>query len=347
MNANSLDSDLDHVINHTRDFWEELRGERVFITGGTGFFGCWLLESFLRANARLKLDSRATVLTRSPEAFIAKTPHLALADNVTLLEGDIRTFSFPVEAFSHILHVATETSPQREKVNPLKLFDANIEGTQRILEFADTCRAQKLLFTSSGAVYGKQPSEMTHISEDYLGAPITTEPGTAYGQSKRAAEFLCAAQAQDTGGLQVKIARCFAFVGPWLPLDSNFAIGNFIRDALHGGPIEINGDGTPYRSFLYAADLAIWLWTIFFRGQSCHPYNVGSEDDLSIAELAREVARVVSPDVTIQIAKQPLPNQPVERYVPMTQRAKTDLGLEVIIKLPDAIRRTVNWYTSS
>jgi nucleoside-diphosphate-sugar epimerase len=346
MHANSLASDLDHIVNHTRDLWEELRGERIFITGGTGFFGCWLLESFLWANQRLKLDSQVTVLTRSPAAFIAKTPHLALADGVTLLEGDIRAFPFPTKVFSHILHVATETSPRHEKVDPLKLFDANIEGTQRILEFADTCRAQKLLFTSSGAVYGKQPSEMTHISEDYLGAPITTEPGTAYGQSKRAAEFLCAAHAQATG-LQVKIARCFAFVGPWLPLDENFAIGNFIRDAMRGGPIKINGDGTPYRSFLYAADLTIWLWTILFRGQSCHPYNVGSEDDLSIAELAQAVTRVVSPNATIQIAKQPLTNQPVERYVPMTRRAKTDLGLEVIIKLPDAIQRTANWYTSS
>lgn len=344
--SNPLAADLDHILNHTRDLWDEIRGERIFITGGTGFFGCWLLESFLWANERLKLDSHITVLTRSPEVFIAKTPHLALAESVTLLEGDTLTFAFPQGQFSHILHAATETNPQRQPIAPWTLFNTNIAGTRRVLEFSDACHAQKLLFTSSGAVYGRQPSEMTHISEDYPGAPLTTELATAYGQSKRTAEFLCAAHAQGTD-LQVKIARCFAFVGPRLPLDSNFAIGNFIRDALRGGPIQIGGDGTPRRSYLYTADLAIWLWTILFRGQLCQPYNVGSDDDLSIAELAHEVARVLSPGASIQIAGESSANQPVERYVPMIQRAKTDLGLQNIVKLSDAIQRTANWHTSS
>jgi dTDP-glucose 4,6-dehydratase len=222
------------------------------------------------------------------------------------------------------------------------LFQANVQGTAKVLELSQQCSAKKFLFTSSGAVYGKQPPEITHLPEDYTGAPLTTDSTSAYGQGKRASEFLCATTA--TSGFEVKIARCFAFVGPRLPLNSNFAIGNFIRDALRGNSIHIMGDGTPYRSYLYAADLAIWLWTILFKGQSCYPYNVGSENDLSIGELAKIVSEIIAPNLSIEIAKERIRNMPAERYVPMVQRAKNELGLQEFIKLPEAIQRTARWY---
>ena len=334
------ESDLNHILDHTRDLWEELRGERIFITGGTGFFGCWLLESFFWANDRLNLDCHATVLTRSPHAFRTKEPHFAEHEAITLLEGDVRTFKFPAGTFSHIIHAASETNSQFI-INPLEIFNANIGGTRRMLELADKCEARKILFTSSGAVYGKQPPEMTHIPEDYNGAPETTDLTTAYGQSKRASEFLCAAT--ESSGLQAKIARCFAFVGPHLPLDGNFAVGNFIRDGLKGGPILVQGDGTPWRSYLYAADLAIWLWTILFRGEGGRVYNIGSENALNIAALAQMVRNIVSPGCDIKVAHQPVIGHPAERYVPSTLRARQELGLQELIGLEEGVRRMAKW----
>lgn len=336
--------DLDHILYHTRSLWDELRGQRIFITGGTGFFGSWLLESFLWANRKLDLRSQAVILTRQPAAVKQALPHLMLDPAVSLYEGDMLTFTFPSGQFSHIIHAATETSHQLETIDPLLKYISNIDGTRRVLDFACASGARKILFTSSGAVYGKQPSDMKHVPEDYIGAPETTDLNTVYGKSKRASEFLCAAYANKYG-LQSIIARCFAFVGPRLPLNSNFAIGNFIQDAMNGRPIYVSGDGTPYRSYLYAADLAIWLWTILFKGQSCRPYNVGSENDLTITQLAQTVVAVAAPDLPIQFAIKPVPGQSVARYVPMIQRAKTELGLQEFIKLPDAIRRTIDWHT--
>ena len=277
--------------------------------------------------------------------FESKAPHLAGNEAVTLLRGDVRTFEFPKESFSHIIHAATESSAKLNDENPLLMLGTIIEGTRHTLDFAKDCGARKFLLTSSGAVYGKQPPELTHIPEDYSGAPDPMDPKSAYGQGKRIAEHLCTLYARQSD-IEMKIARCFAFVGPYLPLDSHFAIGNFIRDVLNGGPIIVKGDGTPYRSYLYAADLAIWLWTILFKGQSCHPYNVGSAEAIAIAELAHTVARTFTPPLVVQICRASMPGQSIERYVPCNQEVKAKLSLDQTIPLAEAIRRSIDWHQS-
>ena len=345
MPSNPLTTDLDHVLDHTRGLWEELRGEQIFITGGTGFFGCWLLESLLWANEKLNLNAHAAVLTRSPDSFKIKAPHLAGNEAVTLIKGDVRTFDFPTGTFHYVIHAATDSSTKPNGDDPLLMLDTIIEGTRHTLEFAKACGARKFLLTSSGAVYGKQPPELTQIPEEYSGAPDPMDTSFAYGQGKRVAEHLCSLYANQSN-VEMSIARCFAFVGPYLPLDVHFAIGNFIHDALNGESIVVKGDGTPYRSYLYAADLAIWLWTILFKGQSCRPYNVGSDHELTIAELANTVAQNFTPAPPVRILKTANKSKPTERYVPSTKRVSSELGLRLYIDLQTAIQKTIVWNSS-
>ncbi len=257
---NPLEEDLQCVLEQTGALWDELRGARVFLTGGTGFFGCWLLETFLWANDRVGLDASVVVLTRRERAFTTKAPHLAGHPAVRLWHGDVRTFEFPEGQFSHVIHAATPSSTAAAEHDRRVMFETMVSGTGRALEFARRCGAQRFLLTSSGAVYGRQPAELTHVPETYCGGPDPTDARMVYAEGKRAAEMLCALYADQR--LQPVIARCFAFVGPYLPLDVHFAVGNFIADALAGRPIRIKGDGNAFRSYLYAGDLAVWLWTI-------------------------------------------------------------------------------------
>ncbi len=339
--ANPLAVDLDHILDHTAHLWDEIRGERLFITGGTGFFGCWLLESFVWANRRFSLNASAVVLTRDPAAFTARCPHLASEPALALHTGDIRDFKSPAGAFSHVIHAATPASAALNENDPLLMLDIIIEGTRRVLEFTSACRADKFLLASSGAVYGRQPVGLPEIPETYSGTPDTMNPGSAYAEGKRVAELLCSIYARNHG-METKIARCFAFIGPFLPLDAHFAAGNFIRDGLRGGPIQIQGDGTALRSYLYAADLMIWLWTILFRGESCRPYNVGSRRELTILELAEAVA-ALGPNIGVHTATQPVPGVLPRRYIPDVTRASVELELEQFVSLSDALRRTSVW----
>lgn len=350
--ANRLARDLDGLVADYPDVWAALRGARVFVTGGTGFFGCWLLESLLWANDRLDLGASATVLTRDPRAFAGKAPHLAGHGAVTLHEGDVRTFAFPSGRFTHVVHAAVDAVPPTDQSSRRQVVGIIVDGTRRALECARACGARRFLYTSSGAIYGRQPAELEHVPEEYGGGPDPTDPDTAGAEAKRAAEMLCAVYNDDA--LQTTVARGFAFIGPYLPIDGKFAAGNFIRDALAGRPLVVSGDGSPWRSYLYAADMAAWLWTILVRGRAGAAYNVGSEEAVTIADLAQRIA-AVSPKrpgagagakADVHVRGSATRGGGGDRYVPDTRRARTELDLTMRVGLDEAIARTLEWYAA-
>lgn len=336
--------DLAHVLAHTGQHWAGARGARLFITGGTGFFGTWLLESFARANDTGELGMHAVVLTRDPAAFAEKAPHLAGRGDLAFHQGDLRTFRFPADRFTHLIHAAADTGVWTKNEAPDGLIERITLGMRHLLDFAAAAGVKDFLHVSSGAVYGPQPPVLTHVPEDFPGTTAPLPAGAAWAEGKRVAEQLCITHAAQHG-YALKIARCFAFVGPHL--DENYAIGNFIRDARHGRPIQVTGDGTPHRSYLYAADLAIWLWTLLFSGVAGRAYNVGSPVSLSIAEVARTVADASGEALPVRISGTPSPGRPLSRYVPSVERAESELGLRAWIPLDEAIRRTLAWQRSA
>lgn len=334
--ANPLADDLEDIVARAESRFVRLKGERIFITGGTGFFGRWLLEALAWADQRLSLGLQVTVLSREPARFAASAGPLAVAPMLSWHTGDVRDFDFPAGRFPLVIHAATAASEQFNRSQPVAMFGTIVAGTRRVLEFAEQAGAAGILLTSSGAVYGPQPPSLEFLPEGFLGGPDPNDPHSAYAEGKRAAEFLAAGS-----GLPVKIARGFAFVGPFLPFDAHFAVGNFLRNALDGEAIVIKGDGSPYRSYLYGADLVVWLLAILLDGQPNRPYNVGSDQACSIAALAQRVSQVAGGGrVSILGTPSGLPSQ---RYVPSIERARIELGLEVWIPLDRALEKTLAW----
>jgi dTDP-glucose 4,6-dehydratase len=338
--------DLEEILGETHPLWEQAREHEIFLTGATGFLGAWLLESLAFCNRRLGLGIRATVLSRNPVAFTQKMPHLANEPCLRFVQGDIRSFAFPKNDAHFILHAAASTSTDAAR-QPLDLLDTLLKGTERTLAFAKSRGTKKFLFISSGAVYGPQPGALSHIPEDFLGGPDWLNPTAAYAEGKRVSEQMCALYAQDSD-IEFTIARCFAFVGAHLPLNQHFAIGNFIADALANRKITIKGDGTPLRSYLYGADLAIWLWTMLLlpnpSNAKLQTYNVGSGEAISIRELAQIVVEELNPALEIEILQQPVAVSRRLQYVPDVCKAQSRLGLRQTIALRESIRRTAAWH---
>ncbi len=325
--------DIDDALTRVPGSIAKLDGTRIFVTGGTGFIGRWLLALFARA----AVDIDVVALTRDSAAFRARHPETAGLPWLSFVEGDARSFTYPGGAFSHVIHAAADTSVEADN-KPMELAATIVDGARRTLDFAARAGARRFLYLSSGAVYGRQPADMERVPEDFAGAPDPLDPRAVYGNSKRAAEMLCAAAARAEN-LDCVVARVFAVVGPGLPLDAHFAIGNFIRDALASRDIVVSGDGSPLRSYIYAGDLAAWLVALLVGGRANTAYNVGSDEPVSISGLAAIVQGALDSPGLVRTLGKPAPGAPRARYIPSIDRARRDLGLDIWTPLDEAIRR--------
>jgi len=319
-----------------------LRNARLLITGGTGFLGSWIVDILLAINDLHQLGMHLTLLTRNASNITNQRPDWLASSLVTFIEGDIRYFSCSETHFSHVIHGATSTNAVAG-LEPRELADSIVEGSRNVIDIASRSGAERYLYISSGAVVGQVNQAVKLITEDEPSAPAIDDPMSAYGNAKRYAEHLHIISS-TAAGLEMVIARGFAFVGPRMTLNGHFAIGNFIRDALLGDPPHLFSTGTALRSYLYAADAAVWFIVMLTLGKPSRIYNVGSDQPISVRELALIVASQLG-------SPQPLIAQTEvsarSNYVPNINRARHELYLDVWCSLESAIKRTAAWAMNS
>jgi nucleoside-diphosphate-sugar epimerase len=335
--------DLEHIFQNTKDIWEPIRGKTIFLTGGTGFFGKWLLESFIYVNQKLDLNAKIISLSRNPENFIQDYPfYNEHTNSVRFVKGDILSYDFKVdEKVQYVIHAATAASDSLNKNNSLLMMDTITIGTRRVLDFANTQPIEGFLFISSGAIYGKQPFDVSNVHETDSFKININNSNAAYSEGKRIAELYCSTYFEKYN-LPVKIARCFAFVGPYLPLDTHFAIGNFINNVIKNEDIVIIGDGSTTRSYMYASDLSIAIWKILLLGNNNKPYNVGVDTAYSLKEIALMLKKNYGNDVQILNLNKDLPKN---IYVPNIDALINELEIKHFVQIEEAIQKTIKFNT--
>ena len=322
--------------------FEQLDGTRILLTGGTGFVGKWILQTAKIAQENSATKIEIVVPTRWLTADHVQTAIAIGCPNVSWIEGDFMNNQLDLGHIDMIIHAATPASAQLNAENPAEMLRINVEAMKSVLRYAG--KNQPLLFTSSGAVYGTQPQSVSHIAEGNVEPNPPSEQLNAYAQGKQIAERICR-EAGSSGQCFPIVARLFAFGGEYLPRDTHFAIGNFIQNALGRQPIAIQGDGRARRSYLYGADMATWLWSALAHGGTEIPFHIGSEQSVSILELAQAVATVSGELLNhipeINVAKEIDLSESVHQYVPANSETRTALRVSEWTSLAEVIRRTL------
>jgi len=309
----------------------------LLVIGGSGFFGKSILDMFQRGKLSPWNINKVISMSRNVERLKSESPNLILG-NVELLTSDISTAEHLPDA-DFIIHAAASTDA-RNYLNSGEKELKNIQsGTLNYCRLAQGNMSAKTLYVSSGAVYGTQPANITHVKESYqlIDPYDIPENKRDYTIAKRDAEE----QIKELGkeGMLVSIARCFSFVGPFLPLDQHFAIGNFIRDGLLQQKIKINTKNKVYRSYMYSDDLVVWLMTILdSANNTCPIYNVGSDESVLIDQLARNISKIF--ELSFDDIK--YTSELVERYVPNIEKAKKTLNLSLNYSLNHALISTID-----
>jgi nucleoside-diphosphate-sugar epimerase len=294
----------------------DLGGRHVFLTGGTGSVGRTLLDYLDRCQAA-RGGLRVTVLTRDAAAFAARYPVQAARPWLSLVEGSLAGLPALPRDTTDVIHAAADT---HLSTGHARWIEQIVGGTQSLIEAALLGAVDRFLLVSSGAIYGPQPASLSHLREDYAGGPDPLRPGSTYGQAKRVAEQLCTV-AHSEHGLATVVARLFAFGSAHIPLDGRYALGSFVRDAQAAapGPIAVAGDGTAVRSYLNGQDMAHALVVALTAGDPGTAYNVGSDQAVTIAELAERVRDRLSPNRDVRILGKAGDGQR-SRYVPDVTR---------------------------
>ena len=336
--------DLLEISSHSNSL-SNFHDKSFLITGGTGFIGKWLVASLNSLNTHNDANISITILTRDKKSFIDKHNDIKNIKNLYFVESDVRNLDqlkYEGKEFDYIV-IGANDATYDFSLHAFNLTNTLINGTKKILDKFVSIKTQSILHLSSGAVYGDISDFQDGVEEWSHANFDINNIGSMYGLSKILVESVLNEFGKNNN-IKIINARCFAFSGPYLPIDKHFAFGNFIKNALENKNIIISGDGSPVRSYLYPTDLVNFLFKLFRAKNDNIAVNVGSSEAITIKDLAYKIQDVlnVSKDVIIETCNVNHPEKS-NFYIPNVNKANK-LGLIENISLKNSIIKTYDFY---
>lgn len=275
-----------------------LAGKTVMVTGATGMIGACLTDLLAALDAKHALGLRIVALCRNEVRARARFAH---RPQVEILSCDLTKHLGNLPRADYIIHAASNAHPMAFSADPVGTMTGNILGTMNLLEHLRAAGGGRLLFVSTGEIYGENPTVTHGFTEDSFGKIDSMNPRSCYPESKRAAETMCASYVRQYGADAVVARLCYIY-GPTITPDNSRADAQFLRKAMAGEDIVMKSAGSQLRSYCYVTDAVTALLTILLRGQTGCAYNVASRESThTIREYAETLARLAGVKVVFDL----------------------------------------------
>ena len=303
----------------------------ILITGGAGFIGSHLCETFLAKGYRVvAVDNMITGNAHN-------IAHLIHHSRFRFMQHDISKEIHFSEAVDYILHFASPASPLDYLMYPIQTLKVGSLGTHNALGLAKAKKAVFLL-ASTSEVYG---DPLVHPqSESYWGNVNPVGPRGVYDEAKRFAEAITMAY-RHTHHLDAKIVRIFNTYGPRMRLNDGRAIPAFISQAITEQPLTVFGDGQQTRSFCYVDDLIGGIEKVLFSDLN-EPVNLGNPNEMTVLDLAKMILKMTTSKS--QIVFRALPKDDPKVRQPDISKAKQKLGWEPKVPLKEGLEKTIEYF---
>jgi nucleoside-diphosphate-sugar epimerase len=336
-----LQKDCSDAASWSLSMLDELKNQKIYIAGGTGFIGSWIAEFITFLNDNYNFNASLVILSRNTESFREEKNHLSNRKDILYISGDIRNINELPNDISFIIHAAASPDNRNHVSNPIDTISTITKGTDNLIDSAFKLpHLKKFLYLSSGQVYGRSFTNKEFISENDFGRLDCNKITEIYSESKRLAEATCCAYSSQYK-LPIVIARPFSFIGPYQSLSKPWAVNNFINDALNNKTIRIIGNGEPIRSFMYPADLVVWILKILISGKTNTSYNVGSPLGISLKNVANKIVKIAQTNVNIDIKYNNIDSY---SFVPDITLCENELGLKINYNIEETIQRSISWF---